>query len=72
MTTFTKNKENINYQTPLPKSLKIGYKMKWKKFNLVKLVLQIGAALFYYKLEQMLLQTGAAWWLQIGARVVTN
>ena len=33
---------------------------------------QIGAALFHYKLEQTLLQIGAASLLQIGASVVTN
>ena len=37
-----------------------------------KLVLQIGAAIFYYKLGQTLLQIGAASLLQIGASVVTN
>ena len=36
-----------------------------------KLVLQIGAALFYYKLEQTLLQIGTASLLQIGA-AITN
>ena len=35
-------------------------------------MLQIGAALFYYKLGQTFLQTGAASLLQIGASVVTN
>ena len=40
--------------------------------NWGKLVLQIGAALFYYKLGQTLLQIGAALLLQIGASVVTN
>ena len=35
-------------------------------------VLQIGAALFYHKLGQTLLQIGAASLLQIGASVVTN
>ena len=35
-------------------------------------MLQIAAALFYYKLEQTLLQIGAASLLQIGASVVTN
>ena len=35
-------------------------------------VLQIGAALFYYKLEQTLLQIGAPSLLQIGASAVTN
>ena len=35
-------------------------------------VLQIGAALFYYKLGQTLLQIGAASLLQIRASVVTN
>ena len=35
-------------------------------------MLQIGAALFYYKLGQTLLQTGAASLLQIRASVVTN
>ena len=34
--------------------------------------LQIGAALFYYKLGQKLLRTGAASLLQIRAGVVTN
>ena len=40
--------------------------------NWGKLVLQIGAALFYYKLGQMLLQIGAASLLQIRANVITN
>ena len=35
-------------------------------------MLQIGAALFYYKLGQTLLQIGAALLLQIGASVLTN
>ena len=35
-------------------------------------MLQIGAALFYYKLGQALLQIGATLLLQIGARDVTN
>ena len=35
-------------------------------------MLQIGAALFYYKLGQTLLQIGAASLLQIGASFVTN
>ena len=35
-------------------------------------MLQIGAALFYYKLGQTLLQIGAASFLQSGASVVTN
>ena len=35
-------------------------------------MLQIGAALFYYKLGQTLLQIGAASLLQINASVVTN
>ena len=35
-------------------------------------VLQIGAALFYYKLEQKLLQIVAASLLQIGESAVTN
>ena len=35
-------------------------------------MLQIGAALFYYKLGQKLLQTGAASFLQIRAGIVTN
>ena len=35
-------------------------------------MLKIGAALFYYKLGQTLLQIGAASLLQIGASVVTN
>ena len=35
-------------------------------------MLQIGAALFYYKLGQTSLQIGAASLLQIGASVVTN
>ena len=39
--------------------------------NRGKLVLQIVAALFYYKLGQMLLQIGAASLLQIRASVVT-
>ena len=40
--------------------------------NWGKLVLQIGAALFYFELGQTLLQIGAASSLQIRARVVTN
>ena len=35
-------------------------------------MLQIGTALFYYRLRQTLLQIGAALLLQIGASVVTN
>ena len=35
-------------------------------------MLQIGAALFYYKLEQILLQIGAGSLSQIRASVVTN
>ena len=35
-------------------------------------MLQTGAALFYYKLGQTLLQIGAVSLLQIGASVVTN
>ena len=35
-------------------------------------MLQIGAALFYYKLGQTLLQIGAASLLQIGESVVTD
>ena len=35
-------------------------------------MLQIGAALFYYKLGQTLLQIGVASLLQIGASVITN
>ena len=35
-------------------------------------VLQFEAALFYYKLEQTLLQIGAASLLQMRASVVTN
>ena len=35
-------------------------------------MLQIGAALFYYKLGQTLLQIGAASLLKIRASVVTN
>ena len=35
-------------------------------------MLQIGAALFYYKLGQMLLQIGAASLLKIRTSVVTN
>ena len=35
-------------------------------------MLQIGAALFCYKLGQTLLQNGAAPLLQIGASVITN
>ena len=37
-----------------------------------KLVLQVGAAIFYYKLGQTLLQIGAASLLQIGASFATN
>ena len=35
-------------------------------------MLQIGASLFYYKLEQTLLQIGAASLLQLGASAVTT
>ena len=35
-------------------------------------MLQIGAALFYYKLRQTLFQIRAASLLQIGASIVTN
>ena len=35
-------------------------------------MLKIGAALFYYRLGQTLLQIGEASLLQIGASVVTN
>ena len=35
-------------------------------------MLQTGAALFYYKLRQTLLQIGAVSFLQIGVSVVTN
>ena len=41
-------------------------------YNWDKLVLQIGAALFYYKLGQTLLQFGTASLLQIRASVVIN
>ena len=40
--------------------------------NWGKFVLQIGAALFYYKLGQEFLQIGAASLLQTGASFVTN
>ena len=40
--------------------------------NWGKLALQIGTALFDYKLGQTLLQIGAASLLQIGASLVTN
>ena len=40
--------------------------------NWAKLVLQIGAVLFYYKLGQTLLQIGAASILQIEASAATN
>ena len=40
--------------------------------NWGKLVLQIGAALFYYKLGQTLLQIRTASLLQIGTSVVTS
>ena len=40
--------------------------------NWGKFVLRIGAALFYYKLGQTLLQIGAASLLQIGAKCITN
>ena len=40
--------------------------------NCGNLLLQIGAALFYYKLGQTLLQIGAASSLQIEARVDTD
>ena len=39
---------------------------------LCNFVLQTGAALFYYKLRQILLQIEASSLLQIKARVVTN
>ena len=41
-------------------------------YSWTKLVLQIGAALFYHKLGQMLLQIGAASLLQFEASVVTS
>ena len=41
-------------------------------YNWDKLVLQIGAALFYYKLGQTLLRIEAASLLQFGASVVAN
>ena len=44
--------------------------MYWGKRG--KVVLQIGAAFFSYKLGQTLLQIGAASVLQIRANVVTN
>ena len=44
--------------------------MYWGKRG--KLVLQIGAAFFSYKLGQTLLQIGAASLLQIRASVITN
>ena len=37
-----------------------------------KCLLQVRAALFYYKLDQTLLQIGAALLLQIGASVIRN
>ena len=37
-----------------------------------KLVLQVGAVLFNYKLGQTLLQIGAVLLLQIGASIITN
>ena len=40
--------------------------------NWGKPVLKIGAALFYYKLGETFLKTGAAPLLQIGASAVTN
>ena len=40
--------------------------------NQGKVLLQIGAAFWYYKLGQKLLQIGAAQLLQIGASVITN
>ena len=48
----------------------------YSKSNQIKhqkyMCIQIGAALFYYKLGQTLLQIGAASLLQIGASFVTN
>ena len=41
-------------------------------YNWGMLVLEIGPALFYYKLGQTFLQIGTASILQIGASVVTN
>ena len=53
-----------------------GNRTQYQKYicitNWEKLALQIGAALFYYKLGQTLLQNGAAPLLQIGASVITN
>ena len=40
--------------------------------NWHKVVLQIGAALFYYKLGKILLQIGATYLLQNGAGVIQN
>ena len=40
--------------------------------NCGRLVLQFGAALFYYKLGQTLLQIGATSLLQIGEGFITN
>ena len=40
--------------------------------NWGKCYYKIGATSFYYKLEQVLLQIGAAFLLQIGASVITN
>ena len=41
-------------------------------YNWGKLVLQVRAVLFYYKLGQTLLQIGAVLLLQIGASIITN
>ena len=58
-----------------PKSLVRATELNKKSMyitNWGKLVLQIGASLFYYKLGQTLLQIRAASLLQIRANVVTN
>ena len=62
---------NLN-QKVYSKSNKIQHQKYMCITNWGKLVLQIRAALFYYKLGQTLFQIRAASLLQIGASFVTN
>ena len=58
---------NKSFQLKSEKCLGVKHITNW-----VKLASQIGAALFYYKLGQTLLQIGEASLLQIGLSVITN
>ena len=61
---------------PHPKGYSKSNKTQQQKYICMtswsKLVLLIGATLFYYKLRQTLLQIGAASLLQIGTSFITN